>query len=90
VLLCELRLIRRTNFKGIIVCMNAKFHKFDHSCDGFLDQLRNRFIVQDKFCEIRIDSSAETKQDDLTEQLRVISRSILNERLIAPFKHRLI
>jgi hypothetical protein len=34
-----------TNFKGIIVCTNGKFDKFDHSCDGFLDQLRNRLIV---------------------------------------------
>jgi hypothetical protein len=90
VLLCELRSIRRTNFKGIIVCTNAKFDKFDHCCDWFLDQLCNRLIVQDGFREIRIDGGAEAKQDDITEQLRVISRSILNERLIARFKHRLI
>ena len=89
-LLCELRSIRRTNFKGIIVCFNAKFDKFDHCCYWFLDQLRNRLIVQDGFREIRIDGGAEAKQDDITEQLRVISRSISNERLIARLMHRLI
>ena len=73
-LLCELRSIRGTNFKGIIVCFNAKFDKFDHRCDGFLNQFRNRLIVQDGFGEIRIDGGAEAKQDDITEQLRVISR----------------
>jgi uncharacterized protein Smg (DUF494 family) len=90
VLLCELRSIRSTNFKGIIVCANGKLDKFDHSCDGFLDQLRNRLIVQDGLREIRIDGGAEAKQDDITEQLRVISRSISNERLIARLMHRLI
>jgi hypothetical protein len=88
--MCELRSIRRTNFKGIIECTNGKFDKFDHCCDGFLDQLCNRLIVEDGLCEIRIDGSAEAKQDDITEQLRVISRSILNERLIARLMHRLI
>jgi hypothetical protein len=73
VLLCELRSIRRTNLKGIIICTNAKFDNFDHSCDGFLDQFRYRLIVQDGFREIWIDGSAEAKQDDITEQLRVIS-----------------
>jgi hypothetical protein len=29
------------HFKGIIVSANGKFHKFEYSCDGFLDQLRN-------------------------------------------------
>ena len=82
-LLCELRSIRRTNFKGIIVCLNAKFDKFDHCCDWFLDQLRNRLIVKDGFREIRIDGSAEAKQDDITEQLRVISRWMSDERVIA-------
>jgi hypothetical protein len=90
VLLCELRSIRRTNFKGIIVCTNGKFDNFDHRCDGFLDQLRNRLIVQDGFREVRIDGSAKAKQDDITEQLGVISRSISNERLIARLMHRLI
>jgi hypothetical protein len=70
------------HFKKIIVSTNCKFHKFEHSCDGFLDQLRNRLIVLDGFCEIRIDGSAEAKQDNITQQFRVISRSILNEKLI--------
>jgi hypothetical protein len=83
VLLCELISIRGTDFKGIIVCRNGKFDKFDHSCDWFLDQLRNRLIVKDGFREIRIDGVAEAKQDDITEQLRVVSRWISNERLIA-------
>jgi hypothetical protein len=90
VLLCELRSILRTNFKGIIACVNAKFDKFDHCCDGFLDQLCNRLIVQDGSCEIRIDGGAEAKKNDITEELRVIMRSILNEKLIARFNHRLI
>jgi hypothetical protein len=33
------------------------------SCDWFLDQLRNRLIVQDGLREIRIDGGAEAKQD---------------------------
>ena len=73
-LLCELRSIRRTNFKGIIVCTNGKFDNFDHRCDGFLDQFRNRLKVKGGLCEIRIDGGAEAKQDDITEHLRVISR----------------
>jgi len=87
VLLCELRSVRRTNFKGIIVCFNAKFDKFDHRCYGFLDQLRNRLIVQDGLREIRSDGGAEAKQDDITEQLRVVSRWISKERLIARLMH---
>jgi hypothetical protein len=90
VLLYELRSIRRTNFKGIIVCTNAKFDKFNHCCEGFLDQLCNLLIVQDRFSEIRIDGGAEAKQDDITQLLWVISRSISNERLIARLMHRLI
>ncbi len=89
-LLCVFRSIRGTNFKGIIVCTNGKFDKFDHSCDGFLDQFRNRLIVEDGLRETLIDGSAEAKQDDKTEQLRVISRSISNERLIARLMHRII
>jgi hypothetical protein len=85
----ELRSIWRTNFKGIIVCTNSKFDNFDHFCDGFLDQLRNRLIVKDWTSEIRIYGGAEAKKNDITEELRVISRSILNERLIARFKRRL-
>jgi hypothetical protein len=86
-LLCELRSIRRTNFKGIIVCKNGKFDNVDHFCDGFLYQLCNRLIVQDRFREIWIDDGAEAKQDDITEQLRVISRWISNERLFARLMH---
>ena len=87
---CVKRSIRGTNFKEIILCMNAKFDNNDHSCDGFLDQLRNRLIVQDGFREVRSEGGTEAKQDDITEQLRVISRSIANERLIARLMHRLI
>jgi hypothetical protein len=90
VLLNELRAIRRTNLKGIIVCRNGKFENFDHCCDGFFDQLRYRLIVQDGFREIRIDGGAEAKQNDITEQFRVISRSISNERLFVRLMHRLI
>ena len=55
------------NFKGVIVCLNRKFDNFDHSCDWFLDDFRNRMIVQDGLREIRIDDSAKAKQDDITE-----------------------
>ena len=53
--------------------MHGKFDNFDHGCDWFLDDFRNRLIVQDGFREIWIDDSAEAKKDDITEQLRVIS-----------------
>jgi hypothetical protein len=87
VLLYELRSIRRTNFKRIIVCTNGKFDKFDHCCDRFLDQLRNRLIIKDGFREIRIDGGAEAKQDDITEQLRIVSRWISKERLNERLMH---
>ena len=63
--------------------MNRKFDKFDHGCHGFLDEFRNRMIVEDGSHEIRVDDSSKTKEDDITEQLRVISRWISNQRLIA-------
>jgi hypothetical protein len=71
------------NFKVIVVCFNRKFYKFDHGCHWFLDEFRNRLIVEDGPHEIRVDDSSKTKEDDITEQLRVISRWISNQRLIA-------
>ena len=71
------------NIKGVIVCLHGKFDNFDHGCHWFLDDFRNRLIVKDGFREIRIDHSAEAKQDDITEQFRVISRWMSDERLIA-------
>ena len=67
--------------------MHGKFDNFDHSCDWFLDDFSNRMIVQDRLLEIWIDHSAKAKQDDITEQLRVISRLVSNERLIARLEH---
>ncbi len=67
--------------------MHGKFDNFDHGCHWFLNEFRNRLIVQDGLREIRIDVSAKAKQDDITEQLRVISRWISNERLIARLEH---
>jgi len=78
------------NFKGVIVFLHGKFDYFDDSCDWFLDDFRNWLIVQDRFREIWIVGCAKTKQDDITEQLRVISRSDSNERLIARLEHWLI
>ena len=63
--------------------MHGKFDNFDHRSYWFLENFRNRLIVQDGLREIRIDDSTEAKQDDITEQLRVISRWISNERLFA-------
>ena len=67
--------------------MHGKFDNFDHRCDWFLDDFRNRLIVQDGLREIRIDDSAEAKQDDITEQLRVISRWITDEKMFARLEH---
>ncbi len=67
--------------------MHGKFDNFDDSCDWFLDDFRNRLIVQDKFREIWIVYCAKAKQDEITEQLRVISRLVSNERLIARLMH---
>ena len=67
--------------------MHGKFDNFDHSCDWFLDDFRNRMIVQDGLREIRIDDSAKAKQDDITEQLRVISQWMSDERMFARLEH---
>ena len=61
------------NFKGVVVCLHGKFDNFDHRCDWFLDDFRNRLLFEDGLREIRIDDSAEAIQDDITEQLWVIS-----------------
>ena len=79
-LLCELRSIRWINLKSVIVCENAKLNKFNHSCYWFLDNVRNRLKVKNLFRKIRIDDRAKGKEDDITEKLLVISRSILNEK----------
>ena len=79
-LLCELRSIRWINLKSVIVCENAKLNKFNHSCYGFLDNLRNRLKFKDGFREIRIDDLARAKEDNLTEKFLVITRSILNKK----------
>ena len=73
-----------------MICSNTKLDKFNHSCYGFLDNLGNRLKVKGGLREIRSDERAKAKQDDITEQLWVISRSISNERLIARLMHRLI
>jgi hypothetical protein len=78
------------NFKGVIVCLHGKFDNFDHRCDWFLDDFRNRLIVQDGLREIRVDDCAEAKQDDITEELRVISILISDQRMFARLEHRLI
>ena len=49
------------NFKGVVVCLHGKFDNFDHRRDWFLDDFRNRLIVQDGFREIRVDNCAEAK-----------------------------
>ena len=82
-LLRELRSIRGTNFKGVIVCLNRKFDNLNHSCDRFLDQFSNRLVIKDGFRKIRVGDRSKPKQDEITEQLRVISRWISHERLIA-------
>ena len=75
------------NFKGVIVCLHGKFDNFDHRCDWFLDDFRNRLIVQDGLREIRVDDCAEAKENDVTEQLRVISRWITDDRVLAQLLH---
>ena len=67
--------------------MHGKFYNFDHGCHGFLDHFRNRLIVEDGFHEIRIDHSAEAKQDVITEQLWVISRWMSDETMFARLMH---
>ena len=67
--------------------MHGKFDNFDHSCDWFLDEFSNRMIVQDGLLEIRVDHSAKAKQYDVAEQLRVISRWIVDETMFARLEH---
>ena len=67
--------------------MHGKFDNFDHRCDWFLDDFRNRLIVQDGLREIRVDDCAEAKKNDVTEQLRVISRWITDDRVLAQLLH---
>jgi len=67
--------------------LHGKFENFDHSCDWFLDDFRNRLIVQDGLREIRVDDCAEAKENDVTEQLRVISRWITDDRVLAQLLH---
>ena len=75
------------NFKGVIVNLHGKFDNFDHSCDWFLDDFSNRMIVQDRLLEIWIDHSAKAKENYITEQLRVISLLISDERMFARLEH---
>ena len=74
-------------FQSIVVCFNRKFDNFDHGCNRFLDHFRNRFIVDDGRREIRVDDGAEAKQDDVTEQLLVISRWMSDETMLAHLMH---
>jgi len=67
--------------------LHGKFDNFDHRCDWFLDDFRNRLIVQDGLREIRVDDCAEAKENDVTEQLRVISRWITDDRVLAQLLH---
>ena len=67
--------------------MHGKFDNFDHRCDWFLDDFRNRLIVQDGLREIWVDDCAEAKKNDVTEQLRVISRWITDDRVLAQLLH---
>ena len=86
-LLRELRSVERMNLKGVIVCFNRKFNDFDHSCHWLLDHFRNRLIVQDGSREIRVDHRAEAQQNDVAEQLRVVSRWIADETMLARLEH---
>ncbi len=78
---------RGTDFIVLIVLFNRKFNVFDHGCDGFLDHFRNRLIVEDGPHEIRVDDRSEAQQNDITEQLRVISRWISDETMLARLMH---
>jgi len=70
--------------------LHGKFDNFDHRSYWFLDNFCNGLIVQNRFREIRVDDCAEAKQDDITEELRVISRLISDQRMFARLEHRLI
>jgi len=87
VLLGELRAIRRTDFKVVIVRFNRKFKNLDHVGHRFFEHFCNRLIFEDWPHEIRVDDSAKTKQDDVTEQLRVISRWMSDETMFARLMH---
>jgi len=50
-------------FQRSICCLHGKFDNFDHSCDWFLDDFRNRLIVQNSIREIRVDNCAEAKKN---------------------------
>ena len=67
--------------------MHGKFDNFNHRCDWFLDDFRNRMIVQDGLLEIRVDHRAKAKENYITEQLRVISQLISDERMFARLEH---
>ena len=75
------------NFKGVIVCLHGKFDNFDHCSYWFLENFRNRMIVQDGLLEIWVDHSAKAKENYITEQLRVISLLISDERMFARLEH---
>ena len=86
-LLGELLSIRWTNFKVVVVRFNRKFNDFDHCRDGFLDHFRNRLIVEDGAHKIWDGDCAEAHQNDITELLRVISRWITDETMLARLIH---
>ena len=65
--------------KGVIVSFDGNLDDFDHGSEWFLDDFRYRSIVQDGPREIRVDHCAEAKQDEIAEELRVISRCISSE-----------
>jgi hypothetical protein len=67
--------------------LHGKFDNFDHRSYRFLENFRNRLIVQDGLREIRVDDCAEAKKNDVTEQLRVISRWITDDRVLAQLLH---
>ena len=57
----------------MIVRANTKLNKFNHSCYGFLDNLRNRLKVEDGLRKIWIFDRTKAKEDDIAEKLGVIS-----------------
>ena len=67
--------------------MRGKFDNFDHRCDRFLYDFRNRLIVQDRLREIWIVGCAKAKENYITEQLRVISQLMSDERIFARLEH---
>ena len=67
--------------------MDGSYYNYDDSRDEPLDDFCNRLIVNDGSHEIRIDYRSETKENDITEQLRVISRLIMDETMFALLEH---